>query len=283
MAEVERTFIVQALAIGPALGEAIPKAGDMIRTAWLEELLDHADTGATADVLQDQNAIVYPYCGDPMQVAVVNADPNADRLEEGTEGFHLAARINASKWKIGKRGNRYLLIPFSHTSPIKAGGGSSGGRRRTAMPADVYSLARRLEDGGRLTMGKLSAALEKGDAAPLGAELFKQSKSYTYYRAEFGDAVPDYLPGGYTWASSKYDGLQRRTRETPGGGRHTEYSTFRTITPESTGWFIPPKPGLHLAQRALDAAAPAIEAMLDAAAAADFAQAVADATRGLFE
>lgn len=284
MAEAERTFLVQAIAVGPALRAAIPEAGDIIRAAWLEELLDHADTGGTAAFLQDQAALQYPYLGDPMLVAVVNADPNSDRLEDGTAGFHLPSNIDPAKWKVSKNGKRFLTIPFGHTTPIAAGGGSSGGRRRTAMPRDVYALARRLADGGRVTVSALSAALEQGDATPLGAELFKQSKSYTYYRAAFGeDAVPEHLPGGYTWAASKYDGLQRRTRETPGGGRHTEYSTFRTITPDSPGWYIPPKPGLHLAERALDAAAPAIEALLDAAAAADFAQAVADATRGLFE
>ncbi|MEO8602981.1 MAG: hypothetical protein ABI629_10420 [bacterium] len=283
MAEVERTFVVQAPAFGPAMAAAMIQAGDLIRAAWMEELGDHADTGAAMRSLQDQDALQYPFLSDPMMVAVVSTEPQTDWLEEGRAGFHMPDRIDPGKWKVTKDGKRYLNIPFRHTSPVKAGGGASGGRMRTQMPADVYALASQLEDGARLTVGSLSAALEGGDATPLGAELFKQGKSYSYYREIFGGQVPDHLPGGYTWRAGKFEGLQRNTRETPGGGRHTEYMTFRTITPDSEGWYIPPTPGYHLAAHALDAAAPAIEQLFEAAAASDAVASIVDATRGLFE
>jgi hypothetical protein len=45
--------------------------------------------------------------------------------------------------------------------------------------------------------------------------------------------------------------------------------TFRTITPESDGFFIPPTPAGNYATRALEAAAPDIQRRLDLAVALD--------------
>jgi hypothetical protein len=294
-AVAERTFSVPAMGTtpGPAVAAAIVEGGDLIRSAWLEEAADHNNGGDYVQRLQAPEALGYPYLGDPWAVGVVNDAREADWLEEGRAGFHLPQRWGAGGgvWKVGESGGLYAHVPFRHFTPARAGGGSTPGRRRMAMPTAVASLAAALEDGARLSMGALSAALEGGRTplrmrpnTPIGADLYTQAKSYDYYRQlPWGADVPDYLGHGYSWRASPYEGLTHRKHETPGGGHQSEYVTFRTITPESEGWFIPPSPAYHLAAHALDRAAPQIERLLDAAAAADLAHAIVNATGGLFE
>lgn len=253
----------------PETEGAIAAAGELIRTAWVEFASGHSQSGEYLRLLMSPDALVYPYQGDVMAIAVVNPSRQADWLEEGRAGFHLPEHWGrgTGQWKTTKEGRRYAVVPFRHRTPIRDAGGYTPGRQRQVMPSEIYSMARKLEDGERL--------------GGFG-DLYKQSKSYTYYRQIFGANSPAARLGhGYTWASSRYEGLTRRTRETKGGGRHTEYMTWRVITPESTGWYIPPTPAYHYSQRALEQAGPAIQALLDAAAAADLATAVLNATQAL--
>lgn len=264
----ERVFAVPAFdgTPGPALAAAIVEAGELIRAEWIDGLADHTDQGAVVASLEAQGALQYPYLGDPAIVAVVSPLIQANILEEGAEGFHMPERWKGA-WKVTKDGRRFAVVPLRHRTPATAAGGSTTGRRRAAMPPLVYALARQLQDGERL--------VGFGD-------LYKQSKSYTYYRAA-GMNVPDHLPAAYTWKSSPYEGMQRETRPTPRGGRHTAYTTFRTMMEDSPGWYIPPRPGHHLAAQALERAAARVQDLLDTAAAADASAALADATRELFE
>jgi hypothetical protein len=291
----ERVFTVPALdgQPGPALRAAIAAAPDLIRDAWLAAGAPHNDQGGYLAALNEQGALQYPYLGNPLTFAVVNPTPQAAWIEEGRMGFHLPAHWGrgTGKWKIGKSGRRYAHVVFRHRTPVQAAGGSTPGRRRMAMPAQIASLASQLVDGARLSMAAVSEALETGRSvprrmrpgAPLGGDLFKQGKSYDYYRELFPGSVPDYLPSGYDWASSPFEGLRHRIKPTPEGGFQSTYDTVRTITPDSEGFFIPPSPAYRVAARALDEAAPAIQRLLDAAAEADAAQAIVDATRGLFD
>jgi hypothetical protein len=241
---------------------------DLIRSTWIELGADHSDGGAYLQSLTEQNALGYPYSGDPLAVAIVSTAPEAYWIEVGRAGFHLPSSWGrgGGKWKYGKDGQRYATVPFRHRSPIAAGGGSTPGRVRTAMPSAIYSQALQLESGQRL--GGF------GDA-------YKQSKSYNFFRQIHPDFPRNLGGDGYTWKTSPFEGMVRKTVETPGGGRHTEYTTFRTITPDSPGWYIPPTPAHHVAERALEAAAPEIARILDEAAAIDLAAAIVAATVGL--
>lgn len=271
----ERTFTVD-LDPGlphPALDAAMVQGAELVRATWMRIIRDEGivDEGGYLAALEDQGSLQWPYMGDASASAVVNLSPQADWIENGRAGFHLPAHWK--KWKVGKDGNRYAVVkmriptPFagagvSHAAGfaprrVSANGGVSASRSRlgAAMPPEVYARAQRLESGERLS--------------GFGDE-YKQSKSYDLYRELFGE-LPSELDGvrGYTWVASQFEGMVRTTSATPGGGRHTEYSTFRTITPESPGWFIPPTPARRVAERALDEAAPAIEQMLAEAAMAD--------------
>lgn len=225
---------------------------DLVIAAYREGLADHVASGQTLAAVTRESALNYPYLSDADAFAIIVPLRQADWLEEGRAAFSLAARWGAGggRWKVNKKGGLYATVPFRHSTPARAGGGVSTARARSAMPAAVYALARQLDDGGRL--------------AGFG-DLYKQSK----------------LQGRYTWKASPYEGLVHTTRPTPGGGHHSDYMTFRTITPDSAGWNMPPQPALHLAARALEAAEPEALRLLDEAAGIDAANAVAAAMEAL--
>lgn len=249
-----------------ALGSTVPQ---IVLAECLQLASGHVASGDYLAKFSVEGAIRYPYKGDPDAVAVVNTSAHASFVEEGHEGFHLPSRIR--HWKIGKHGQRYLHIMFRHYTPGDAGGGITQ-RARQMMPEEVYARAEKLRPRQRLLM-------------PTGRGSYRQSKSYDFYRKAFG-GLPTELetllkhspqPHGYTWKASPYAGMKKVGRATPKGGGHTRYITFRTITPDSTGWYIPPSPGLHIMQRAIQNTAPDIWAVIDAAVAADLAQLAADA------
>ena len=267
----ERAFAV-AIPPGmraPALDEAMVGAGEAIIYAWrqLAATEGAVDTGAYLAALTPEKALRYPY-GDENAVAVVNTTPQAWWLEHGRAGFHLPSRW--SHWKVSKQGKLYARVPFRIRTPLTDGGGASSSRARLGgtMPRAVYQQARALQFGG----GSLS----------FGANAYRQSKSYDYYRKVFGD-FPEELRDvrGYTWKTGQYEGLFfAGMHATPGGGTQGMYYTIRTITPHSPGWYIPPTPARRFAERALDMTGQAIDEMLQGAAAADLEMAMLAAAQG---
>ena len=251
---------LDATAVRQALASDIPA---LIIAAWRELAADQVDSGDYLARLTLQDALAYPFAGDPDAVAVVNTAEYAQFIEWGRAGFHLASRWGSrgGQWKISKDGKRYARVPFRIRTPIAAGGGFSTSRARSTMPAAVYAQTRGLRTGDRLG--------GYGD-------LYKQSKSYHYFKQIFPGFPAELADvGGYTWKASQFEGMfQAGVRTTPGGGTQSQYVTIRTITPESPGWYIPPTPAHHYAERALDMVSPQIAELLDAAAAHDLAVAV---------
>lgn len=258
-------------AVQQALLGTVP---NLVMAAWRELAADHVDTGDYLRQLSTQDALRYPYLGDPRSVAVVNTARYAEILEYGHVGFHLPSHWTKA-WEISKEGRPYRRIPFQHDTPFSPSGGVSTGRQRRAMPRTVYAQAQRLQPGQRLT--------GFGDQ-------YKQSKSYRYYRQAFPTfplhlrlrMLSDGIPG-YTWKASPFEGMFVGTlQRTEAAPRHAKYMTIRTITADSPGWYIPPTPAHLFATRALDRAAPAIAHVLDQAAAADLEAAMLDAVSPLF-
>lgn len=124
-------------------------------------------------------------------------------------GYHLPSVIRWGQTpasRLSKKGTWYIIIPFTHTSP-------GYGRKGYTMPSghevlgqqmsrQVYAAAKRLQPGQRLT-GQATTNPRFVSVASLRAH---------------------------------QEGLQRRRR----GGR-AGYVTFRTITPTSPGYHIPPR------------------------------------------
>lgn len=262
----------------PATDRAIAEAGEMIRNAW-ENLAARdglSTTGKYMSHIGSADSIAYPYLGDRDQVAVIHPLREAAWLEWGRSGFHLPQRWGSGKgkWKISKDGRRYAIISFRHRTPYAEGDGSTSERQRMAMPVEIYNTAKKLEHGQRLKLSdtvNIRSRKKVYGTAEIG-EYGLQSKSYDQYRRAYGaDAVPEHLPQGYTWKSPKFAGL---TRTTDGEGKHGQYNTYRVMTEDSPGWYIPPMPAHHYSSRALDAVSPVIEERLKQAAYVDAAMAV---------
>lgn len=267
----------------PATDAAVMEAGEVIREQWISLANDHSVSGAYIAHLQSADAVVYPYMGERDTVAVVNPLPQAAWIEWGRAGFHLPERwgTRTGKWKETRDGRRYATVPFRHRTPTKDGGGSTSERRRTQMPLAIYNTAKRLQHRQAI---KASDMVRVGRTAATVGDFGSQSKSYTYYRQAFdrADAPAEHLGHGYTWKSPQYAALTRYTVETHGGGRHTQYMTFRTITEDSPGWYIPPTPAHHYAARALEQAASLIDDLLNRAAEEDMGRAVLAALSPLY-
>lgn len=260
----ERVFHIDTPETSPTvlhvLGELVPLK---VLGQWREVAQTHVATGNYLSLLTPADAIRYPFADDAWAAAVVNTAEYAEVLESGHAGFHLPERWGG-EWYVSKAGRRYRFIPFRHNVPLQRGGGATTLRGRRVMPKDIYAAARQLPNRGRLT--------ELGDYG-------KQSKSYRYYQ-QAHEAFPEDLvtraleqegQPGYTWRASPWEGMRRTVAPTPGGGHHNQYMTWRTITADSVGWYIPPHSGYGFAQRALDGAAPEIQQLLDEAAATDIA------------
>lgn len=277
----ERTFTVSLPPggqLGPAMRDAMVGAGEAIIYAWRQLVTEagQIDTGEYLRRLTPQEALRYPY-GDPLTVAIVNTAPHAGFLEYGRAGFHLPSHWR--KWKTGKTGHQYAHVAFRIRTPKGDGSGgvsSSRGRPGVTMPGPLYTrvLERLRVAGDRIK----TADLRKIGRPPGDYTNVRQTKSYHYYRQIFGD-FPSKLSGpGYTWKTGQYEGMFFAGTH---AGSHGQYYTIRTITPDSPGWFIPPSPAHHYAERALEKAAPDIQDMLQDAAAADLQVALLQAVEGL--
>lgn len=258
---------IEAALAGPVI--------DIIRQQWIFLAQPHSATGAYIQALQSADAAQYPYNGDTLSASVVNTSPYAKILEDGHQGFHMPERVR--NWPHhNKAGRGYMIVNFRHFAP---GSKSSTGRALSgAMPAEIYARAKQL--GTQQLRG-------------LG-DLYKQSKSYNYMigaNRAAGARVPTGLlraravamqqtgHGGYTWKSSKFEGLRRDAQVTPHANQGV-YSTFRVMSQDSPGWYIPGKQGLHLAAETAERVRPLITRLIADAAQRDAVAAIAEVFSG---
>lgn len=247
----------------PATVDAIRAAAELVRWAWVQlaegSSMSPAQQARYVEGLTDARSIIHPVGGDPLTATIVNVSPLANSIDEGHGAYHLPSRIHwastlgAMKNKFGRY---YMFIPFTH--------GAYRGRKgpmRTqarAMPPAVYRRARLLKPGQYLTSGP-------------GGGRYIHTPGMTPY-------VPRYhrnIRPGYTHTLR-----QERMIRQPGRGKGSQYLTFRTMTQSSTGWWVPPQAGLHLARQAEQDTAAAVEQMLAAAMREDMAQLMTDTLGG---
>jgi hypothetical protein len=189
-------------------------------------------------------SLVYPLHGDMLAGEVVNLARDAFRIEHGTPALHLPEAIRWEQSRAAKRSTRgvyYLRIPLRQRTP-RSRGSVIAATRRSVMPAPVYRVAKRLSPGQRLTAGPTTGqAIHAPGLQP------------------YVPANPMNVRPGYTHAAIQ-EGLRRTPR-----GRGAVYGTFRTMTQDSPGWWLPAKPGIELAKQVQRQTAPMVQAMLAAA------------------
>lgn len=235
---------------------AIKELGYHIRNVWIdvaEAELNRA-TGQYIAAIQKDDAI--NLSKDGFSVRVINTAPHAGVIEIGHFAYRLPEKINWSntkgKIKRTKDGTPYLTIPFQHFTPVEGIGDQGATYRhvKQQMPHEIYEYARRLtrsldvrtpkggtktEWGGRLT--KETSFPEVHQGTPAGRFM-----TAAFYGG--GKGMKPFVSKMPHWAASKYAGMVKT-----GAQKHTRYLTFRTLTPNSSGWQIPAKAGKHIAEK----------------------------------
>lgn len=245
-----------------ALSSIVPQ---LIIAEWDKLAAGHEANGDYRKMLASADALKYPYEGNPDSVGVINTSRHADWLENGRGGFHLPSHW--TRWIMGKNGP-YAHVLFRIYTPTKAGDGATTRRRRTfgSMPPEVYERARRELQGPK-------------DRLTGFGDLYKVSRPYEIHR-RMGDQNVSSVDS-YTWVASQFEGMFASIQSTSRKPRDAQYFTIRTIKPDSPGWYIPPMPALHLAERALDAAMPQVTQIVEDAAVRDLEVAMIGAMEGL--
>lgn len=236
-----------ALPAMPYTAAAVQAAAELVQWAWIE-LAQGSSLSARQQVvyvrgLTRAESLVYPADGNPLAARVVNMARAAPSLEEGTPAYHLPERINWGASRAARRtkaGKYYMVIPFTHGA-YRGKKGPSATQAR-AMPAAVYRRARTLQSGQFLTSG------------PTGGAGVHSPGMQRYVPRYHRNVRPD-----FTHALRQERMMRRRGRGTGG-----QYLTFRTMTESSSGWWIPPTAGVHLAQQVQRDTAPVVRAMLEA-------------------
>jgi hypothetical protein len=244
---------------------------DLIMSAWVDVAKEHVATGFYSSFLAF--SWIYPWAGNEMATAVANIAPYAHVLEDGHDGYHLPEKIDWGAAEArgtahrSKKGTRYILVPFRHSTPGAASGGITSGRASTMMRPEVYRAALTALRGDRKRKEAIAARKRLDAAGPWMSRAYSLPAypAALRARAEAQEGQP-----GYTWRASKYEGLTRKEQVNPHTGTTSGvYMTFRAVTEDSVGWFIPPAPGYHFAAQTAEAIKPELRELVGEAARAD--------------
>ncbi len=251
----------------PRLLQAMQQVGRLVQQHWRElagQMLQTPleRTAYLRGFAPDAPAVVEE--GDSMQTVVRNTSPQAAAVERGHGAYHLPSRVNWAQSpavRRTRRGGFYLIIPFRHYSAqrgIRARAGSAAARRQMLARA-VYEVARRLQPGQHLTAG---ASRGRAVHAP----------GLTPYVPR----MPENVRPGYTHAAAQ----ERLQRFPSGTGGRGQFLTFRTMRPDSPGWWIPAQPPRPIAAQTVRETTPAVRQLLETAASADVEALVAAQLKG---
>ncbi len=306
----------------PRLREAVRRAGILQLETW-GRLADgeavNRLTGAYLAGLRTEDSFQYPFDKDRLAVGVFNNARHAAAIEYGHPPYNLASRIRwgrtpKSRWS-KRQGRWYILIPFRHYTPARAGEGASVGREKASMPKAVHEIAKTLRPGERLTgkPGRIVAEHEDVEKTvfrrqvvigtrgrgpgrpadhPLGEhpggryvtpnkretqELIAQPQAKS--APSFAAAVAA-AKAGKREPPSPFHATGRYEGMFKSGARgHTQYMTIRTITQHSQ-WWIPARRGAFVAKKVADVTDPIIRGMFEDAFVKDVEAAMMKALKG---
>lgn len=263
---------LEFLNVNHALSGPIP---DLIIAAWQEVSADHRATGLYTSNLSFTR--MFPYQGNPLTCAVANTTPYAEVLETGHAGFHLPSRIDwgaSRSAKVNKKGRHYLRIPFRHMTPGRESEGISSLRMRTAMPREIHRSAVQ-----QFRRSKVAHFPIRG-----GEQYGRLSRPYRVMHVPeslIQRAVREEGHPGYTWRAGKFEGMRRIVQRGASGSTSSQYMTWRTLSEDSVGWWIPAHPGFHFADRVVERIKGPVADIVSAAIANDIANVISMKWGGL--
>jgi hypothetical protein len=224
----------------PATIEAVEDAGTFVQRAWIaaadQAPMPGGDRARYIAGLLRADALIHPADGDPFQARVVNRAPEAWRIEHGTPAYHLPERIRWAQSRAARRsraGVWYLHVPLRWARPTLELFPGALRRGGSVMRPSVARMAERLRPGQRLTARA------------------------TYGRLVHASGLRPYVPRSQrnVRPGTTHSALEEGMRRVPTRGGGAQYLTFRTMTEQSPGWWIPARPGTPLvAQVARDSA-----------------------------
>ena len=259
---------------------AVFEAGQHMQAAWaaLARAKIGERTGAYIQGIEADGSMVYPFDGDALSVAVFNRAKHAWVIEEGSEAFNLASRI---QWGGGRHhrskstGRWYIRVPFRHYTTPRAGEGGTRARAAKAMPGPIHMLAKGMvHNSERLTFqhgaAKTSRKTVIGRSGPIavrgrGAKggrvtevtdstlRFQHGQPRRKSAASLAAAVDIARRHGRAMpreshSTPLYEGLRKSGSVDPDTGeRHNQYMTWRVLH-EQSDWTIPAKAGKFLAR-----------------------------------
>ena len=168
----------------------------------------------------------------------------ADQIEDGRPVRDLKEMLLTSqKARMSKAGKKYLIIPFRHNTP-------GNKALAPAMPQAIYDQALKMGKSSILSIGTRISATGatvpnrnyKRDKA--GDEFSRGKKKYLSSWPLLAGLAP--IRAGHK--TDIYAGMRRMETST-GKSKSSAYLTFRVMHEDSTGWIVPAKPSLKLAEK----------------------------------
>lgn len=237
----------------PLLNQAVRAVAQQTAADWQKAVYEAKLWSGEKDAYA--KSITWQMTGDFS--AVVEATyKQAEEIETGRPPRDLKRMLNYSlKVRQSKTGTRYLYIPFRHNTP-------GNDAHAKSMPQDIFDLAKMLAPSTITGQGSRVSGSGAYDTKS------KKLLTVTQNRYSWGQRLPAGLSEKLKphHATDIHAGMYRFDTSTPGGGKSSQFLTFRTMSEKSTGWIIPAQPGQHIARGVTEAMQPK--------AAAAFAEAI---------
>lgn len=208
------------------VGSAIQSTLAVVKDKWGREAQKklHSTRQDYLRGLSFEKSLQYPLNGDYLTGAVSLIGETANALEKGYSAFDMKKGFGMSdKIKTNSKGGWYLTIPMRHGTPNTYQWGKP-------IPEDIYSFAKKLEEGKSLNI--------KGD----------NLKSWA----------------GYTHKNNIYDGLTKVVKAYEKANQ-SQYVTFRRVSSESevNSWMHPGFGGVKIAESLKPLAEKTLKTILD--------------------
>jgi hypothetical protein len=249
LAHLQATFNGQVL---PQISEGVKAITQKLHADWVEAVGRATElwSGERDEYMASIDMkITGPYSG-----LVWTDYKHAEEIETGRPAYDLKQMLNtSSKVRVSKKGRRYLIIPFRHSTP---------GSASPSMPMMVYKQAKDLSPS-RVTGGGMRPSGLIASDVKTRSQMMVPKNAYSWGGRLPAGLVPKLRTRHKT---DPYAGMVRFNAKTPGGKRYSTYMTFRVMAEGSPGWIVGPKPGLNIVKGVVDKLAPIAEKVLTKAA-----------------
>ena len=212
----------------PLVNQAINAVAQATAADWKEAVYRAKLWSGEKDAYA--GSITYRMTGDFS--AIVETDYRyAQDIETGRPARNLKKMLDTSmKVRQAKDGSRYLVIPFRHNTP-----GNSA--HAPAMSQTIYQQAKALSPSTIIGHGRRMSGTGAWSLKTQAPATVRQRQYQWGGRLE-GEHVPKNMQG-----------MVRMNTATRPGQKYSSYLTFRVMSEKSSGWVVPVKPGLFIAQK----------------------------------